>query len=147
MEPTASLTRAALWRRLAAASYDLLLILALLMVLTGLAILVRGGAAIDPGSLWFQALLIASWWLYFAWSWTHGGQTLGMRAWRLVLTGTRADSRIGWRAASIRFVGAGLSLLPAGLGFVWSLVDRDGRAWHDRLSRTTLRHRQASAQP
>jgi hypothetical protein len=85
--------------------------------------------------------------LYFAWSWTQGGQTLGLGAWGVVLTGTGAYSRIGWRGASIGFVGAGLSLVPAGLGFVWSLVDRDGRAWHDRLSRTTLRHRQASAQP
>jgi uncharacterized RDD family membrane protein YckC len=137
---------ASLWRRLAAAAYDLLLVLALFMVLTGLVILARGGLRIDPGSAWFQSLLLAGWWLYFAWSWTHGGQTVGMRAWHLVLT-TPDSGTVGWRRATLRFVGAWLSTLPAGLGFLWSVIDRDGRAWHDRLSRTSLRYRPRPAPP
>jgi hypothetical protein len=36
-------------------------------------------------------------------------------------------------------IGAGvLSLLPVGLGWLWILIDRDKRAWHDRLSHTAL---------
>jgi uncharacterized RDD family membrane protein YckC len=137
---------AALWRRLAAAAYDLFLVLALLMVLTGLVILARAGAAIDPGSVWFQTLLAAAWWLYFAWSWTHGGQTVGMRAWRLILRSEAPDGRISWRQASLRFAAAGLSALPAGLGFLWAIVDRDRRCWHDRWSGTRLLHRPALTQ-
>jgi uncharacterized RDD family membrane protein YckC len=32
-----------------------------------------------------------------------------------------------------------LSLLPMGLGMVWSLFDEDRLSWHDRLSKTYLR--------
>jgi uncharacterized RDD family membrane protein YckC len=31
-----------------------------------------------------------------------------------------------------------LSWLPLGLGYFWILFDREGRAWHDRLSRTRV---------
>jgi len=146
MPASRGLRPAALWRRLAAAAYDLLLVLALLMVLTGLVILARGGAAIDPGSIWFQALLIAAWWLYFAWSWTHGGQTIGMRAWRLILQSEAPDGRIGWRQASLRFAAAGFSALPVGLGFLWAAFDPDHRSWHDRWSRTSLMFRRTLTQ-
>jgi len=146
MQTPESSRAAALWRRLAAAAYDLLLVLALLMVLTGLAIFARGGAAIDPGSIWFQLLLVSAWWLYFAWSWTHGGQTIGMRAWRLVLHSERDDNAIGWGQAGVRFLAACLSTLPAGLGFWWSLADSERRTWHDRLSRTWPVQRAGSAQ-
>lgn len=134
-----------LWRRLAAILYDLLVVVALLMSLTIAVILVRGGRAIGAGSLWFQGLLLSAWWLYFVWCWTHGGQTLGMRAWRLVLE--TDDARpIGPGLASLRFAAAGLSAIAAGLGFVWSLVDPDRRCWHDRLTGTRLRFRAPSAQ-
>jgi uncharacterized RDD family membrane protein YckC len=146
MDRPDSLPPAALWRRVAAGLYDLLLVLALFMVLTGLVILARTGRAIDSGSVWFQLLLLAAWWLYFGWSWTHGGQTIGMRAWRLELRCEDAGAGVSWRQATVRFLGAGLSLIVAGLGFVWSLWDRDRLTWHDRLSHTSLRHHRQSAQ-
>ena len=152
---------APLWRRLAAIAYDLLVLLAILMTLTIALILVRGGAAIGPGSVWFQALLLATWWLYFVWCWTHGGQTVGMRAWRLVVEADDAGTakvagtapapadrhaRIGIGRASLRFVAAGLSTAALGLGFLASLADPQRRAWHDRLSLTRLRHVPLSTQ-
>lgn len=140
MDLPETLPPAPLWRRLAAAAYDLLLVLALLMVMTGLVILARAGKAIDAGSAWFQALLLLTWWLYFAWSWTHGGRTIGMRAWRLVLANDTERQTVGWQRASLRFLSAWLSAIPAGLGFLWSIADRDRLAWHDRLSGTSLRY-------
>ena len=134
-----------LWRRVAAIFYDLLIVVALLMTATIATILVRGGSAISPGSIWFQLLLLSIWWLYFAWSWAERGQTVGMRAWRLVLT-TEAGDGVGWARASLRFIAAGLSTAVVGLGFVWCLFDRDRRAWHDGLSRTRLSASLDSAQ-
>jgi uncharacterized RDD family membrane protein YckC len=134
-----------LWRRCAAFAYDLLLVTALLMALTGVVILVRGGDPIDPGTLWFQLLLVLAWWFYFGWSWTHGGQTVGMRAWRFRLT-TPDGAAVNWRQASLRFLGAGVSLLPLGLGFLWALVDRDHLSWHDRWSQTALRRKDSLPQ-
>ena len=75
--------------------------------------------------------------LFFGWFWVHGGQTLGMRAWRIRLV-TAAGGRPAWRHALIRFPAALLSLAPLGLGFCWSLVDSRRRTWHDILSRTRL---------
>lgn len=144
-DPTPGLA-APLWRRLAAIAYDLLLVTALLMALTGILILLRGGRAIDSGSFWYQLLLVGGWWLYFAWCWTHGGRTLGMRAWHLVLVGASGGA-VGWDAATLRFLAAGLSTVAAGLGFAASLIDAERRAWHDRLSATRLEYRPTSAQP
>jgi len=60
-----------------------------------------------------------------------------MEAWRLRVE--REDGALlDWRDVVTR-IGAGvLSLLPFGLGWLWILVDRDKRAWHDRLSRTRV---------
>jgi uncharacterized RDD family membrane protein YckC len=91
-------------------------------------------------------LLLTIWWLYFVGSWTRGGQTVGMRAWRLVLRSEDAPG-IGWARASLRFFAAGLSTAALGLGFLWCLVDPRGRTWHDRLSRTSLSARPGSTQP
>ena len=74
---------------------------------------------------------------FFAYFWTHGGQTLGMRAWRLRLL--RADgARLTCSDAALRWLTAWISALPAGLGYLWALVDREGLMWHDRWSGTRV---------
>ncbi|HEY7671461.1 MAG TPA: RDD family protein [Gammaproteobacteria bacterium] len=125
-------------RRLAALCYDALLLLALLAVLTALLIGLRGGAAIPPGTWWFQALVVGVCVLFYAWFWTHGGQTLGMRAWRIQVL--RNDgTALRWRDALLRFGAAWLAVLPAGWGFWSCLLDAEKRCWHDRLTRTRVR--------
>jgi uncharacterized RDD family membrane protein YckC len=69
--------------------------------------------------------------------WTRGGQTLGMRAWRLKVL--RDDGQpLTIQDALLRYVAAILSWAALGLGFLWILVDSDGLAWHDRISKTRL---------
>lgn len=133
---------ARLWRRLAAIFYDTLLVTALLLVLTALVVGARAGAGVNPGSVWLQVLLLLAMWLYFGWCWTHGGQTLGMRSWRLrlVAAGSHPAANVGWTRATLRFVGAWLSALPLAAGFWSCLFDSEQRCWHDRLSRTRLVH-------
>jgi uncharacterized RDD family membrane protein YckC len=48
-------------------------------------------------------------------------------------------ARITWAQALIRYLTAYLSWLALGLGFWWSLWDKDRKTWHDRLSGTELR--------
>lgn len=127
-----------LLRRLAAICYDTLLLAALLWVFTLVVVLLRG-EAVAPGTWWFGPSLAAIAMVFFGWFWTHGGQTLGMRAWRLRVE--RADGTpLRWRDALTRWLAAWLSLLPAGLGYWWSLADAERRCWHDRLSGTRLVH-------
>ncbi|MDW2980441.1 MAG: RDD family protein [Rhodanobacter sp.] len=79
------------WRRLLALVYDLLIVLAIVMVVGLLCQLVTGGQLIRTGAAvvvpaWYQALQGAVVAAYFIGSWRRGGQTLGMRPWRIQVT-------------------------------------------------------------
>ena len=133
---------AGLLRRLGALFYDSLLLAALLMVVTAALLPLTGGEAIDaaknPLLEWvYRGLLLVTVALYYGIPWTRRGQTLGMVAWRLRLE--RADGSLPrWPDVPKRLAAATLSLLPAGLGWWWMLVDPERLAWHDRLSGTRI---------
>ncbi len=160
VQPAAALPGGFL-RRLAALAYDLLLLAAVLMVFTLAAVIVHGGT-ITPGSavhalyqLGLGALIL----LFFLWFWTHGGQTLGARAWRLRLVAA-AGGPVGWGRAALRLAAGAATLVPAGLGawwawrsgagvwwcwallaglaYWWMLADPRRLCLHDRLSGTRL---------
>lgn len=111
---------------------------------------------------WAGPLLATGVWAfagaYFVLSWHRGGQTLGMRPWRLRVVGAEGRpaafaalaKRYAW-ATLPAFVGLELAaLLPwptpdapfwvagalALAGWLWALVDRDHLPLHDRLSGT-----------
>jgi uncharacterized RDD family membrane protein YckC len=140
--PPSSAIAAPLWRRLAALGYDLMPLLALWMLTAGLVLLAFHGevdVAHQPPLYHFslQAALLAVTAGYFVLSWTRGGQTIGMRAWRIRLVD--ADGRSpDARRALLRFAVALPALAIAGAGFLWCLVDRDRRAWHDLAAGTRL---------
>ncbi|MEM7053877.1 MAG: RDD family protein [Pseudomonadota bacterium] len=127
-------------RRLSALIYDGLIIIAIWMI-GSIFVVVAGDGAIAAGRLWFQLYLLALSWAYFASSWLIGGQTVGMRAWKIRLISTRParlGPKIGWLDSLIRF-GVGLiSLAVFGLGFIWSIFRVDRAGWHDLASRSRL---------
>src|SRR3546814_276046 len=85
--------------------------------------------------LWITCWLLSG--LYAVVSWRRGGQTLGMRPWRLAVVG--ADGSVpSWRAPCVRYAVGAVSLLAAGLGFWWAWVDRDSLAWPARASGTRM---------
>ncbi|MES9990337.1 MAG: RDD family protein [Candidatus Thiodiazotropha sp.] len=139
-KPTMNLNHAPLpgiFRRLAAILYDGLLLLALIFVATA-AITLPFGSPSGSMLLIFQFFIFEIIpLLFFTGFWTRGGQTLGMRAWRLKLVAMNGE-KVGWQHAVKRHFAALLSLLVFGLGFIWILVDREKLAWHDRLSQTRL---------
>lgn len=74
---------------------------------------------------------------FYGWFWTHGGQTLGMKAWSLYLI--KPDGKfINWSTAAKRYLAAIVSWAALGLGFTWILVNKKNRAWHDILSDTQI---------
>lgn len=117
---------AGLLRRLAALVYDSLLVAALLFVATFVLLPFSGGEAITPDSKGLGAYLYRGWLLavafgYFGICWVRGGQTLGLRAWRIRLQSADGGTA-NWADAALRFtIGATLVLL----GFIglWSLRD------------------------
>ena len=125
-----------LLRRLGCMLYDTLIVAALLLAISALVLLARGGQPIAPGTLSFQLLLVVAGYLYFTWNWRLAGQTPGMRAWRVHIH--TAGGRIQWWQTTARFGMAILSIGLLGLGLIQSLFDPERRAWHDRASRTHL---------
>lgn len=126
-----------LGRRLLVMLYDSLIVIALLLLATGLALLAGSGAVTAGRDGLFTAYLLLTWFLYLAWCWRKG-MTVGMRAWRVVIE--REDgSTPGWGACLLRFAVSLVSAACLGLGFAWSLFDPRQRTWHDRASGTRLR--------
>ncbi len=124
-----------LLRRLAAIVYDSFILVAILFAATTPVVVLYGGAVED--SWLFTLYLFGVAFAFFGGFWTHGGQTLGMKAWRIRVM--RADgSVLGWRDAALRFVVALIAWLPLAAGYWWALFDHQSRGWHDRLSRTRL---------
>ncbi len=126
-------------RRIGAMLYDGLLITALLMIVTVPFVAVRGGESVAVGDPLYRLAMLGTAYLFFVIFWARYGRTLGMQSWRLRIE-MPDGGRPGVVACSLRFVAALLSWLPAGLGFWWQLVDRDGLSWHDRLSGTRIRY-------
>lgn len=160
--------RAGLLRRLAAILYDTFLLLAVLIIATGLALLFTHGKAIHHNNPIFTTYLFLVCFFFFAWFWTHGGQTLGMRAWRIRLQ-LRSGRPIGLWHALLRFLTglpawlflilggfefvirhqAGLPVivrwlyqLPpgvvVGLGAAWLIWDHSPLSWRDRFTETLV---------
>ncbi|MBB1087996.1 RDD family protein [Lysobacter sp. SG-8] len=145
--PTAPRRAALVGWRLLALSYDLFPVFGLwfLVAATFVAIhrdAVTGGAL---GLLEFAALWAVTG-VYAVMSWRRGGQTLGMRPWRLrVVGGDGSPATV--TALWLRYAVGGVSLLAAGLGFWWAWLDRDRLTWHDRASRTRMVREPVSREP
>jgi uncharacterized RDD family membrane protein YckC len=137
MPPVTDHPPAGLWRRLAAFAYDSLIVIALFVVPTSGVMAIRGGEPIPPGSMLFQLLLITTAAVFFVGFWVRGGQTLGMRAWRLRLEG-RGGEPITARIGLVRFLGGAVSIGALGLGVLWVVIDPQQLTWADRLAGTRV---------
>ncbi len=165
----ASSRPAPIWRRFAAAAYDGLLLLALWLSGTLLAVVAQDLLRLPTDANWqhfIRAYYFLIGLLFFGWCWTHGGQTPGMRAWRLQLM--REDGlAIRWPVAAVRYVAILLCwttallpllaaipilhgrfpwLLPASwicltllvIGTAWTRSDARRRSPQDRIAGTVM---------
>jgi len=136
---------APLWRRLAAIVYDAFLVMALAFLAAfinlGIQMMIFGQETLKTmteqghsvGGLPFSLAVIAIIFGFFGFFWTRTGQTLGMQAWRIRIQ-THEGSTLSPKQCVIRFVVAIPSLLLAGLGVFWVLIDKKKRSWQDMAS-------------
>ena len=119
---------------------------AMVMIVT-LVVMLKNGALdlqgyAEPADL-IQAsstykLLIQTWvgmWIagFFLWFWKRGGQTLGMRAWRLRIYST-TDEQVGWGRLVLRLIAS-----LGGLGTLLVLLDvKNKQSLQDRLAQTEV---------
>jgi uncharacterized RDD family membrane protein YckC len=154
-------------KRLLAIFYDSFLLTAVLFLAMGVMLLVSGGYQFQAGNPLMTVYLLVVSYVFFGWFWTHGGQTLGMRAWKLQVQQYTGEA-ITWRQAAIRFVTAVpawvmlfigialaadiplhthpwlelLSRLPGWLilimGIAWLVLDQWPDGWRDKISGTRI---------
>ncbi|MDN6322673.1 MAG: RDD family protein [Halomonas sp.] len=135
---------AGLGRRLGAMLYDGFLVAAIWIAVTVAHMLffryVLGQQPEEIGTtasdIWSLRLLLVFFvTLFFVFSWSRGGMTLGMQAWRLRVQAADGYS-LNLKQCLIRCAVAWLSLLAFGLGYLWVLFDKQRRSWPDIASNT-----------
>lgn len=131
--------RPSLLRHLAVMFYDGLILLSILFFASFIAVVINDGQAINQGNLFFMFYLIAVSFLFYGWFWTHGGQTVGMKAWKVYLISEQRHS-ISWQQAFLRFIAALFSWLSFGLGWCWQWFDHNNKNWPDKFSNTYLQY-------
>jgi uncharacterized RDD family membrane protein YckC len=113
------------------------------------------------GPIFYTYLFIISW-FFFAWFWTHGGQTLGLRSWSLRLQ-TKEGFSLNWTQSLVRFLVAGMPWIAAlfiykqtmsqhlipepyqysvfligFIGIFWIIIDKEKRSLQDYFSDTCI---------
>lgn len=147
-------------RRLMAMMYDWMLLVALLF-LASIIPVVAAGIDTDQHPLkpLFYAYIYFCAYLFYGWFWTHGGQTLGLRTWRLqIMSVNNKGGIVSWWESFKRYTIAWVYLLSlmagikgqlndnsglmaAGYGLfgallLWSLIRKDHGFLHDDVSGT-----------
>ena len=75
--------------------------------------------------------------IYGAVMWKLKGTTIGGIVCGLKVV--RTDHReIDWATAIVRALACFLSLMVAGLGFIWVAFDDEQQSWHDKIAGTTV---------
>ncbi|QXP87284.1 RDD family protein [Methylococcus capsulatus] len=125
---------AGVFRRFAAFLYDAFLLAGLLFAVTAAVLPLNEGQAFRSGHPAYSALLALFVFLYFGWFWTHGGQTPGMRAWRIRLC-TENPGPLRGSQVAVRLLAG---ILTLGLGTFWAWFDVKRRTLQDIVSRVRV---------
>lgn len=151
-----------LFKRLLVAIYDSFLVLATIFIATALTMPFTHGNISADHKIYMSLYLLSVIYIFYAWFWTHGGQTLGMRAWQQKLVSSDG-SPVSWKQSFIRFI-TGLpawSLFIIGLilwiktdiaelltvipgwvfaiaGAAWVVINHLNNNWRDKLSDTRV---------
>jgi len=130
-----------LFKRLASMVYDALIVIAIWFLIGFVFLAIRGVdvAQQDPHALKTQLFpfLLLGTFAFYSWFWMHGGQTLGMRAWRLQVVDAHLDGRpLNIVQCLSRYLMALISLSAFGLGYLWVIFSPSGDTWHDSFSGT-----------
>lgn len=123
--------------RLAAFLYDSLLMLAMWFVIGGVFVAANGGEGVGQNNPFLPSLMFLIWVWFNLHFWRRGGQTLGMRSWRLRLLSTTGKP-LTITQCLLRLVMAVPSFALLFIGYFWVLFNKDRLTWHDRYSETRV---------
>lgn len=87
-----NLSQPGFFRRLLVIFYDSLLLIGLLFATSLPTVMIAGGPPKSPLAIMlFRLYLLTVWFVFLGGFWVHGGQTPGMRAWRVRLGKENGD--------------------------------------------------------
>jgi uncharacterized RDD family membrane protein YckC len=115
-----ALPRAGFWIRMGALFIDIILIA------------VIAGVLDTGGEVWLVILAA-----YGALMWKFKGTTIGGLVCGIKVV-RRDGAELNWDTAIVRALGCFLSMVVAGLGFLWIVFDEDRQAWHDKIAGTLV---------
>jgi uncharacterized RDD family membrane protein YckC len=125
---------ASVLRRLMALCYDWLIVIGLWLVGGLISVALTKGEAAP----WLVQIIILSLSSgYFAWSWRFGGQTAGMRAWRLRVIRTDGGD-LTWVDVAVKMATSLSFFAPLGLMLVTAWLFPQHQTIYDRLSKTQI---------
>lgn len=147
-----SFPRAGFMRRIAAMIYDVLVAVAVgmcaaMVIIVSIVIMLENGVLDKQGyehtseliqaSVYYKTVIqiwVGLWVVgFFLWFWRNGGQTIGMRAWRMRLFSTD-DKPMGYTRALLRLIAS-----LGGLGTLLVLFDiKNKQSLQDRIARTEM---------
>lgn len=124
---------AGLVKQLLAMLYDSLLIIAVLFIGTAILLPFSQGEAVSGPAYTIYLLMLV--FIFYAWFWQKGGQTLGMKVWKIRIINEYGFNP-SWSIGFLRLFFALFSFACFGLGYFWRLFTP--YTWHDRLSQTRI---------
>ena len=124
-----------LFKRTAALGYDLLAIIAIWMLGTALLLPFHHGLAFPARTIGYQLYLLSLAYLFFVGFWMHGGQTIGMMAWRLTLQ-SETHTPLTLKESSLRFLGLLLAIPLTPIVILSTLFNYPMAYVQDKLSAT-----------
>jgi len=142
-----TLKKAPLYRQLFAMFYDAFLIIAMLFIASAILIYINHGQAFNQHENPLYSLYLATLiFIFYAWFWRKGGQTLGMRVWKVKII-----HDLGfyphWHHSLLRLFFPLLVLVSLGEGYWWPLALYSlsyvwflafGYTWQDKISSTQI---------
>ena len=117
--------------------YDSILLVAVLFFAALIVVPTFGITTEHPLFLLFKIYIFLVGFIFFAWCWTHGGQTLGMKTWKVKLVSEK-HAQVTWKESLVRYLISILCWLSLGIGFLWCYTNKKRLAWNDLGSKTYL---------
>ncbi len=90
------------------------------------------------GIILYMLVLLALGIGYFPWFWSHGGQTPGHKLLGMRVVVEEDGSQLGFGGGLVRLFGYFVSGLVFWIGFIWILIDKRRRGWHDIMAGTIV---------
>lgn len=144
---TGELRSPGLFRRLATLIYDGVLLICLEIVAAlPLPAIPEEIRYSFPGRMAIFAGMLLVAYLFVGYCWTHGGQTLGERAWRVQVV-PNGGGNMTWGLSLKRLILGIVSVLAGGFGLLWVLIDRNGHSWHDLLAGSRAQYYGKASKP